>query len=463
MSFLKSISGGTSRDNERLSAELKASQDILRLYSRISTILSSSFARDTLISQLLLLFEERFPNLKIMLAFYDPAGGLELFADAYENPDRIPSAPHIPSDGELSLLTVPSEGETGKWSSILGDSAGAHPRVLNLPLINNEEYAGSLFALANAAIEPSTRRLLGDLAVQVSAAIQNIRSYREKDFIISSFGKIVDPRIRDHLLAGKIQLGGELRDVSIMFVDIRDFTGYSERHNPREVVEFLNGFFKEMEQCVKRHEGLINKFTGDGFLAIFGAPLENVNHAQNALAAAVDMVRIQGSRKDMSFGIGIESGTVLAGMVGSGNRMEYTVIGDAVNAASRLEGLSKYYGAAVLVSRDFFERARGSDFLGRSLGPVRVKGRKAPMGMIEILGGKDFSIDPEKISYADEFGEAVDMYFRKDFAAARECLAKLAALYPADMAVARYLANVESFLRDESGKSWDGIETFLIK
>ena len=186
-------------------------------------------------------------------------------------------------------------------------------------------------------------------------------SLKEKEFIRDTFGKIVDPEVRDHLLSGNISLGGENCDVTVMFCDIRGFTSMSENMEPSSVVSLLNQYFTQMGKCISNNHGVINKYIGDAVMAIFGAPVKSENHALNAYNACIEMKKSlvnlnekfakEGFYK-ISFGIGLHSGSVLAGNIGAENRMEYTVIGDTVNTASRIESLCKIYNTDLLLSEN---------------------------------------------------------------------------------------------------------------
>lgn len=185
------------------------------------------------------------------------------------------------------------------------------------------------------------------------------KSLQEKDFMRDTFGKVVDPRVRDYLLEKSVNLGGEKRNVTVMFCDIRNFTSMSETMDPDKVVSLLNRYFTVLGACITKNNGIINKYIGDAIMVIFGAPVESPNHAMDAINAALEM-RTSLSRLNIEFageqlpvlhfGIGIHSGPVLAGNIGAMNRIEYTVIGDTVNTSSRIEGLCKTYAKDILVS-----------------------------------------------------------------------------------------------------------------
>ena len=191
---------------------------------------------------------------------------------------------------------------------------------------------------------------------------------KEKEFIKDTFGKAVDPRVRDHLLKGNIEMGGSLCKATILFTDIRGFTPMSEKYPPQTIVYLLNQFFEQMSSCIEKEGGLVNKYIGDAILAVFGAPMELKNHADAAIRAALAMLKERDRLNEqlesqgypvIKSGIGIHSGEVLAGNIGSHTRMEYTVIGDVVNVASRVEKLCKHAGRDLLITEAAIRKLEG--------------------------------------------------------------------------------------------------------
>lgn len=198
-------------------------------------------------------------------------------------------------------------------------------------------------------------------------------SLLEKEFMRDTFGKVVDPEVRDYLLKENLlqggALGGETREVTVLFCDIRSFTAMSEKMEAAEVVSLLNRYFTVLGQCIASHHGIINKYIGDAIMAIFGAPVQSKNSAADGFNAALDMRRalvslnrefLEQGLPEIRFGIGIHTGPVFAGTIGAENRMEYTVIGDTVNTASRLESLCKTYKTDLLISAASAEKIRGA-------------------------------------------------------------------------------------------------------
>jgi adenylate cyclase len=205
--------------------------------------------------------------------------------------------------------------------------------------------AGDLSARVNVASNDET----GALAVSFN---QMVAGLEEREKLREAFGTYVDPDLADRILAEGTTIAGDEVEVTVLFLDIRDFTAWAERSSAREVVGTLNDFYEHVVPVLARHGGHANKFIGDGLLGVFGAPDRRPDHAERALDAALDiaaLVRAEyGDR--LRIGIGVNSGTVLAGTIGGGGRLEFTVIGDAVNVASRVEAATRETGDDVLVT-----------------------------------------------------------------------------------------------------------------
>lgn len=217
---------------------------------------------------------------------------------------------------------------------------------------------------------------------------------KDKEFIKETFGKVVDPNVRDHLLRGNLNMGGELKNVTILFCDIRFFTSLSENLPPQKLVDVLNRYFEKITASITRNNGMVNKYIGDAVLGVFGAPLSLENHAQAAINAAFDMIKsldelneefVRENIEPLRSGIGIHTGKVIAGNIGSSSRMEYTVIGDAVNTAARLESTTKKLNVKVLFSKSTSERLDDS-VRRKNLGKISLKGKKEKVEIFTLVG-----------------------------------------------------------------------------
>jgi adenylate cyclase len=233
------------------------------------------------------------------------------------------------------------------------------------------------------------------LALFGGVAYQYFVEGREKRLVKRLFGQYVSKDVYEQLVANPAQarLGGRRREMTVLFSDIRGFTTVSERGEPEEIVHMLNEYFTRMVAIVFKHQGTVDKFVGDMVMALFGAPLDDPDHARHAVDAALDMIdelnrlnvkwQAEG-RPPLDIGIGINSGPMIAGNIGSEQIMSYTVIGDAVNLGSRLESLNKQYGTRIIISDATRERL-GSAYALRPLGEVVVKGKTKPVAIFELI------------------------------------------------------------------------------
>ena len=227
--------------------------------------------------------------------------------------------------------------------------------------------------------------LAGAVGLQLRRQFEaSIAAATARDRVTNLFGQHVSPQVVERLLLEGAGAAGDVRHVAVMFVDFRDFTRAARARSPEDVVARLDGAFAVLVEILDRHNGIVNKFLGDGFLALFGAPIDDPDAAQRAVAAGREMLAAMsdnnaGHHWPLRIGIGIHIGAVVAGNIGSPRRKEYTVIGDTVNFAARLESLNKDFNSQFLIS------AAVRDVLGNlsddavSLGEVPVKGYDRPM------------------------------------------------------------------------------------
>jgi len=238
--------------------------------------------------------------------------------------------------------------------------------------------------------------LASSLALFGGVAYQYFVEGREKRQMKKLFGQYVSRDVFAQLVAdpSRARLGGHRRQMTVLFSDIRGFTTLTERGEPEAIVAMLNEYFTRMVAIVFRHKGTIDKFVGDMVMALFGAPLDDAGHAGHAVEAALDMVdalhelnaRWQAEgREPLDIGIGINTGPMIAGNIGSEAIMSYTVIGDAVNLGSRLESLNKEYGTRIIIS-ETTRAALDGRYLIRPLGEVVVKGKTEPVAIFELTG-----------------------------------------------------------------------------
>ena len=220
--------------------------------------------------------------------------------------------------------------------------------------------------------------------------LKSLEMIDERNRISRTFGEYVSPVVMDKLLTLKPDLRSETKQVCVMFLDIRDFTTFSEKRAPEEVFDYLESLFSFMIEIVNRHHGVVNKFLGDGFMAVFGAPLSDGADCLNAMAAAreilmrVDEEVSAGNIRPTRVGIGLHFGEAVTGSIGSSLRKEYAVIGDVVNLASRIEQLNKQFGSQILISESVFQETGEATDNGIPMGAVYVKGREAPIQVYQM-------------------------------------------------------------------------------
>ncbi len=244
------------------------------------------------------------------------------------------------------------------------------------------------------------------IALLSGVAYQYFFEGREKRKMKKLFGQYVSKDVYNHLVSDPTlaKLGGTRRQMSVLFSDIRGFTTVSERGEPEEIVHTLNEYFTKMVEIVFAHRGTVDKFVGDMVMALFGAPLADDEHAEHAVEAALDMIDELGrlnakwhaeGRPMLDIGIGINTGPMIAGNIGSEQIMSYTVIGDAVNLGSRLESLNKTYGTRIIISEATKERLTGHYNL-KPLGDVVVKGKTKPVAIFQVVE----RLDPQAVAGA---------------------------------------------------------------
>ena len=278
------------------------------------------------------------------------------------------------------LIAALQYGGLALWFTQLPGAALEIPLLTCFPM-----HAGKAGILLASGV------LAGMVTAKIRTNTQNsLDSLHDRNRILGLFGQHVSPEVVQVLLDQRPGDTVENRHVCVMFLDIRDFTGFSESRTPNEIIDFLNSLFDFMIEIVNRNQGIINKFLGDGFLAVFGAPLTSGQDSRNALHAAFDILEMvekkiaSGEIPDIRIGIGLHSGDVVAGNIGSRRRKEYTVIGDVVNVASRIEGMNKVYHSSLLISETTLQDAPIFKAKAEDIGDIPVKGREKPIRLYKL-------------------------------------------------------------------------------
>ena len=269
-----------------------------------------------------------------------------------------------------------------------------------------------------------------------STLVHYFTAEREKRQIKGAFQHYVPVAVVDQILRNidELGLGGEKRELTVLFADIRGFTGIAESLSPEALVQLLNNYLTRMTDQVFRHEGLLDKYIGDAILAVYGAPLHHPDHAKRACRTALDMVRaaramqIENENQGLppfNLGVGINTGPMVVGNMGSKTRFDYTVIGDAVNLGSRIEALNKQYGTHILISEFTYRQVKDEFTQVREIDVTTVRGRNEPVRLYELILPELYS----DLDWLPEFQRAYEL-FRADLRAqARPVFKKLAEAY----------------------------------
>jgi len=287
----------------------------------------------------------------------------------------------------------------------------------------------------------------------------------EKRKIRGAFEHYVAPTVVGEVLKNpeKLNLGGERKALTVLFSDIRGFTTISEHMNSQDLVGFLNEYLTVMTDIVFKYEGTLDKYMGDAIMAFYGAPLEQKDHPLRACLTAIDMMEelkklhVQWEVRKLpklDIGIGINSGEMTVGNMGSKTRFDYTVLGDAVNLASRLEGANKYYGTHILLSEDSYKSVK-DQILGRRVDILQVKGKEEPVVIYELLGKMD--ILPKVQDLLELFQRGLEAYRARKWSEALAYFEKVLQLYPRDAPSVLYIKRCQEYILNPPPPDWDGI------
>jgi adenylate cyclase len=290
---------------------------------------------------------------------------------------------------------------------------------------------------------------------------------REERFLKASFGLYLAPQVIDQMMASnKLPiLGGEMRDVTVFFSDLAGFSSTAEQLSPDALVQLMNEYLSAMTEIIEDCGGYVDKYIGDSIVAVFGAPVSDADHARNAVRAALrchdrleelnrTATAFQGHQ--LRHRIGLNSGEALVGNIGSRRRFNYTVMSDAVNLASRLEGANKYFATSILAS-EMTVTLTGDRFVWREIDAVRVQGRANPVRIYEPLSEKDDGKDTDsQPRVASIYAEGLARWRSRDFQGAAACFAQIAA---DDPPAALFLARARELAQRPPGDDWEAVAT----
>ncbi|MDE2489452.1 MAG: CHASE2 domain-containing protein [Elusimicrobia bacterium] len=294
----------------------------------------------------------------------------------------------------------------------------------------------------------------------------------EKKMIKGLFGQFVAPEVVEQLASdpSKVKLGGEKRELTIFFLDIAHFTNISEKMDPEALIQFLNKYLSSLSRVILERRGTIDKYIGDCIMAFWNAPIENPDHRADAVLAALECQRaIRELNKTLdkslpevpAVRIGINSGVATVGLTGSEKKLQYTVIGDEVNLASRLEGANKFFGSKVIISESAWEGAKGR-VVARVLGRVRVIGKETPIKIYEPIAEAG-ALSPEWEKALPLYEAGVAAFDARRYEEALAALEKFAELLPDDGPGQLYLARCREYAAIPPDASWDGVFNMTAK
>jgi adenylate cyclase len=352
--------------------------------------------------------------------------------------------------------------------NIVTSTAGIMIIVLVFLIVSNQLFVQKLiwlkvvFTVMTAAI-----------TFFVSVAWNFATEGRSKRQIQKIFGQFVNPHVVKQLSANpdKVELGGEEVEATIMFSDIEGFTSISETKKPKELVEFLNTYFSAASDIFLKHDGTIDKFIGDAVMVQFGIPLKNPNHRILAVRAAYEfsqviykMTKAARERGEPVFStrIGINTGTMVVGYIGGRTKKEYTVIGDTVNLASRLEGVNKFYGTALMISETTANEQVLDEYLLREMDLIRVKGKKLPIKIYEVVCPRN-EVTGERLKMVQTFESALQLYREQHWEDAIAMFRTVLKMNATDYASKMYIERCDEYQKKSPGKNWDGVNVMTSK
>ncbi|KAB2908573.1 MAG: adenylate/guanylate cyclase domain-containing protein [Ignavibacteriales bacterium] len=329
--------------------------------------------------------------------------------------------------------------------------------VLALPFTYYLVVDRVIFPMVTFQLNVSVSFLLLLVTVQYTGA-------KEQSFIKSAFSRYLSPSVVDRLIDNpeNLTLGGEERELTVLFSDIEGFTTISERMKPADLVKLLNEYFTKMTGVITANGGIIDKFIGDAIMAEFGAPLPMERHAVAAVRSALQMQnncdelnKIWKERGYPKIGtrVGINTGPVILGNMGSDQVFDYTVLGDTVNLASRLEGAGKLYGINIMISESVLKQIDDPAIVTRQLDILKVKGKDFSVGVYEVISEKNQNL---YAGYYDEYSAALHKYLERDFETAGKLFAKCLELKPGDPASVEFIERVNHYIKNPPSEDWDG-------
>ena len=301
-------------------------------------------------------------------------------------------------------------------------------------------------------------------------AIKFMKEESQKRFIKSAFSYYLSPSVIDEIIKDpeSLELGGEDREITIFFSDIKGFSTISEKLTPQELVKRLNEYLTEMTDIILKYNGTVDKFIGDAIMAFYGAPIIMPDHPVKACLAAIDMKKRlrelqeqwrKSGVEPIYARMGINTGKAKVGNMGSRTRMDYTAMGDAVNLASRLEGANKSFDTHAMISGSTYEGAK-NQIDARQLGRIKVVGKQEAVAIYELMGLKGKL--PDRIyEMLEKYNQGRDYFTKRDWKQARALFRAALKVVPDDAPSRIYTEQCEQYMKTPPPRGWDGV--FVLK
>jgi adenylate cyclase len=312
------------------------------------------------------------------------------------------------------------------------------------------------------------------IAIIIREIISYSHSEKEKQFIRTAFSTYVSGDVVKEIISdpSRLQLGGTKRHMTAIFTDVKGFSTISEQLDPEELVSLLNKYLSAMSDVVLAEKGTIDKYEGDAIIAFFGAPLDLADHALRACVSAIKIKKIEAelnktimeqklSPTPLLTRIGVNTGDMVAGNMGTANKMNYTIMGNAVNLAARLEGVNKQYGTWILAS-EYTAREAGDSLLYRKLDRVRVVGINEPVRLCELVDLAELASEQQK-KLVQVFHEALDYFEKRDWTQAEKGFQETLSIVPGDSPSGIYLERCKEFIKSPPEDNWDGVYNLTSK
>ncbi len=296
---------------------------------------------------------------------------------------------------------------------------------------------------------------------------------KKRKFIRSAFEHYMNPAVVEQIAKDPdmLELGGKRMDLTAFFSDVASFTSISEKLNEHELVALLNEYLTEMTDIVLKHYGNLDKYEGDAIMAFFGAPIHFPDHAARACFTALEMQDRLGQmrekwkeegRPELTARIGVNTGPMVVGNMGSRTRFDYTVMGDAVNLASRLEGVNKQYSTDIMISEFTLEQCK-SEIVSREIDLIRVKGKSEPVRIHEVLARADDGLPDEMKSVIDHYSAGLEAYKKKDWEAGIKAFQQALDIRPDDGPSATYIKRCREYMESPPPDDWGGVYVMTTK